>query len=65
MLFRSGIVADTLEIVKREGFGKVTVNETLSLAPITPDIAGNIARDVALDRVETVTVACHAATGLR
>lgn len=38
-LLDTGLVADTVEIATREGLGKVTVNETLRLAPLAPDIA--------------------------
>jgi len=40
----AGIVADTVDIAKREGLGKVTVNETWRLAPLAPDIAEAISR---------------------
>jgi hypothetical protein len=43
-LLDTGVVADTVGIAKREGLGKVTVNETLRLAPLAPDIAEAILR---------------------
>lgn len=38
-LLDTGVVADTGEIAAREGLSKITVNETLRLASLAPDIA--------------------------
>ena len=41
-LLDTGVVEDTVEIAKREGLSKVTVNETLRLVALAPDIANAI-----------------------
>jgi hypothetical protein len=60
-LLDTGVVADTVEIAKREGLGKVTVNETLRLAPLAPDIAeamlrGTLPRTVSRQLLLRVTL---------
>lgn len=64
-LLDTGAVADTDEIAKREGLRKITVNETLRLVPLAPDIAqGDIARHLASDGVEAVAAPDYAAAEL-
>ena len=41
-LLDTGVVEDTVEIAKREGLSKVTVNVTLRLVALAPDIANAI-----------------------
>ena len=43
-LLDTGMVEDTVEIAKRENLSKVTVNETLRLVSLAPDIAEAILR---------------------
>ncbi len=43
-LLDTGAASDTVEIAKLEGLTKITVNETLRLAPLAPDIAEAILR---------------------
>ena len=53
-LLDTGEVADTLEIAAQEGLSKITVNETLRLASLAPDIA-----DAALHGTLPRTVSRH------
>ena len=53
-LLETGVVADTVEIASKEGLSKVTVNETLRLISLAPDIV-----DAALNGTLPATVSRH------
>ena len=56
--------ADTVDIAKQEGLGKVTINEPCGLLPWRRILPRRYCTDFAADGIEAVVVAYRAAAGL-